>query len=70
MEYGGSGRAGEIRGLVTTHLPGYQIRSVALLGEGLDNIVYEVNGELMVRFCKGPDPDQRAARADREARLF
>jgi hypothetical protein len=34
MEYGGSGRAGEIRGLVTTHLPGYQIRSVALLGEG------------------------------------
>jgi hypothetical protein len=50
MEYAGGGRAGQVRDLVTAHLPGYRVRSVTLLGEGLDNVVYEVNGELVVRF--------------------
>jgi len=63
-------RAAQVPTLVREHLPGYRVHSVALLGEGLDNVVYEINGELMVRFCKAPDPGRRAARADREARLL
>jgi hypothetical protein len=39
----------EIRAVLTRHLPGYEIRSLAKLGAGLDNVVYEVNGELVVR---------------------
>jgi len=63
-------RGAQVSALVREHLPGYRVRSVALLSEGLDNVVYEVNGELMVRFGKAPDPGLRAARADREARLL
>src|SRR5205807_1666436 len=42
------------------------VESVRLIGEGLDNIAYEVNGDLIVRCAKHPDP----ARVDREARLL
>jgi hypothetical protein len=42
----------EIRALLTRHLPGYEVRSVAKLGEGLDNVAYEVNAELIVRASK------------------
>ncbi len=31
----------EIRALLARHLPGYEVRSVARLGEGLDNAAYE-----------------------------
>ncbi len=44
--------------------------SVVPLGEGQDNVAFEVNGELVVRFGKEPDPVVRAARIDREARLL
>jgi aminoglycoside phosphotransferase (APT) family kinase protein len=70
MESGSRDRAADVRGVVATHLPGYQIDSVALLGEGEDNIAYEVNGELVVRFSQEPDPASRAAQVDGEARLL
>ena len=56
--------AGErVRALVAAHLPGYQVESLTRLGAGLDNVAYEVNGDLIVRFGTG-------AGADREARLL
>lgn len=51
-------------------LPGYRIDSVALLGEGEDNVAYEVNGELIVRFGKESDLERRAARVIKEAGLL
>jgi aminoglycoside phosphotransferase (APT) family kinase protein len=60
----------DIRDAVVTHLPDYRVDSVVLAGEGQDNIAYEVNGELMVRFSKECDPARRAARVDHEARLL
>jgi aminoglycoside phosphotransferase (APT) family kinase protein len=70
MESRNRDRAEGVRGVVTTHLPDYRIDSVALLGEGEDNIAYEVNGELIVRFSKEPDPASRAAQVNDEARLL
>ena len=35
----------EISALLSRHLLGYEVGSVAKLGEGLDNAAYEVNGE-------------------------
>ena len=40
------------------------------LGEGQDNVAYEVDGALIVRFGKEPDPDARSARVAREGRLL
>jgi aminoglycoside phosphotransferase (APT) family kinase protein len=59
-----------IRDLVADHLPGHQVHSVVQVGEGSDNLVYEVNGELIVRCSKEPDSAARAAHVDREARLL
>jgi aminoglycoside phosphotransferase (APT) family kinase protein len=56
----------DVRTAVAARMPEYRINSVAALGEGLDNVVYEVNGELIVRLSKQPDP----TRLDREARLL
>ncbi|MFD3484551.1 phosphotransferase family protein [Streptomyces sp. NPDC058665] len=63
-------RAGFVGDIVAAHLPGYRADSVVLLGEGEDNIAYEVNGELIVRFSKEPDPVRRAARVGSEVRLL
>ena len=60
----------DVRTVVAAHLPGYRVESVVPLGEGLDNVAYEVNGDLIVRFSKEPDPARRAVRVDREARLL
>ena len=49
--------------MLTRHLPGYEVRSLTGLGEGLDNVAYEVNGELVVRASKEADP---AARSEAE----
>lgn len=49
-------RVADVRGIVVACMPGYRVDSVVQLGEGLDNVVYEVNGELIVRFSKEPDP--------------
>ncbi|MDF5756462.1 phosphotransferase [Spongiactinospora sp. TRM90649] len=43
--------------VVGRYLPGYRVRSVVKLGEGLDNLAYEVNGELVVRGSREPDPE-------------
>ena len=59
-------RIADVHNVVVAHLPGYQVDSVACVGEGLDNIVYEVNGELIVRFSKESDP----TRLINEGRLF
>ncbi|MGI8331557.1 phosphotransferase family protein [Actinomadura scrupuli] len=60
----------EIRALLARHLPGHEIRSVAKLGEGWDNLVYEVNGDLVVRRSKEADPADRAEATRREADLL
>src|SRR3712207_1301678 len=60
----------EIRTLLAHHLPGYEVRSVAGLGEGLDNAAHEVNGELIVRTSKEPDLAKRAESTRREAGLL
>jgi aminoglycoside phosphotransferase (APT) family kinase protein len=60
----------EIRDLLSRRLPGYEVGSVARLGEGLDNAAYEVNGELIVRASKERAPDRRGASTRREADLL
>ena len=60
----------DVRSVVGAQLPGYQVESVVEAGAGLDNIAYEVNGELIVRFSREPDPARRAALVDHEARLL
>ncbi len=62
--------AADVRDVVAEHLPGYRVDSVVLLGEGEDNIAFQVNDELIVRFSKEPDPASRAARVNDEARLL
>jgi aminoglycoside phosphotransferase (APT) family kinase protein len=57
-----------VRRMVAARLPHYQVDSVVQVGEGLDNLAYEVNGELILRYSKEPDPAARAAHVDREAR--
>ncbi len=52
--------------VLAEHLPSYRVDRVVPLGEGQDNVAFEVNGELVVRFAKAPDPVE----ADREARLL
>jgi aminoglycoside phosphotransferase (APT) family kinase protein len=46
------------------------VESVEKLGEGLDNVAYLVNGELIVRFSKEADLEQRAVRVRREAAVL
>lgn len=52
----------KVQQLLGKHLPGYAVDSVTLLGEGWDNIAYEVNGELIVRFSKDDEPAQAVSR--------
>lgn len=69
---GSRGRDGvaAIQEMVAAHLPGYRVHSAVRVGEGSDNLAYEVNGELILRCSKEPDPAARAAQVDREARLL
>ncbi|GIF96384.1 hypothetical protein Cci01nite_14780 [Catellatospora citrea] len=60
----------DVRGVIAAHLPDRRMRSVVELGSGLDNVAYEVDGELIVRFSREPDPVVRAALVEREARLL
>ena len=62
--------AREVADAVRTGVQGFQARSVVLIGEGVDNLVYEVNGELIVRFSKEPDPAGRAELIRAEAKLL
>src|SRR5215218_6254203 len=56
--------------MVAAYLPDHRVDSVVPVGEGGDHLAYEVDGELIVRFGKEPDPAARAAGVDREARLL
>jgi aminoglycoside phosphotransferase (APT) family kinase protein len=53
--------------VLSRHMPDYSVEFVRLLGEGLENEAYEVNGELVLRFSKAPDA---AREVRREARLL
>jgi aminoglycoside phosphotransferase (APT) family kinase protein len=44
--------------VVAAHLPGYRVGTVALLGAGQEHVAYEINGELIVRLARQPDPDR------------
>ncbi len=46
----------DVHAVLAVHLPDYRIDSIVQIGEGLDNVVYEVNAELIMRFSKEPDP--------------
>ncbi|MFI6691519.1 phosphotransferase family protein [Streptomyces sp. NPDC050433] len=70
MDSGRGDQAGFVRDIVAAQLPGYRAGSVVLLGEGEDNIAFEVNGELIVRFSKEPDPVRRTAEVSGEVRLL
>ncbi|MEU0040486.1 MULTISPECIES: phosphotransferase [unclassified Streptomyces] len=63
-------RVADVRSVVVTHLLDRRIESVVPIGEGLDHLAYEVNGELIVRFGKEADPARRAALVSREVRLL
>ncbi|MFC6083263.1 phosphotransferase family protein [Sphaerisporangium aureirubrum] len=58
----------DVLDVVRAHLPGVPARSVALLGEGMDNVAYEVGGELVVRY--GKDPSARVDLIARETGLL
>ena len=60
----------DVRRLVAAHLGGYRADAVVPLGQGQDNVAYEVDGRLIVRFGKESDADARSARVDREGRLL
>jgi aminoglycoside phosphotransferase (APT) family kinase protein len=60
----------EIRTLLVRNLPGYEVRSVTGMAEGLDNAAQVVNGEPVVRTSKEADPAKRAASTRREAGLL
>ena len=47
---------GDIRALLARHLPDVEVRSITESGQGLDNEVYEVNEELIVRGSRAADP--------------
>jgi aminoglycoside phosphotransferase (APT) family kinase protein len=60
----------EIRALVARHLPGRDVGSVIVLGQGADNVAYQVDGELVVRVSKDDDPRRRGEAVQREADLL
>jgi aminoglycoside phosphotransferase (APT) family kinase protein len=55
-----------VRELVAGRLPGCRVGDVELIGAGMDNTAYVVNGEIVVRFAN----DVAAAPVEREARLL
>jgi aminoglycoside phosphotransferase (APT) family kinase protein len=60
----------EIHTLVSRRLPGCEIRSIVRLGEGSENVAYEVNGELIIRVSKNTDAVRRSESTRREANLL
>lgn len=49
---------------------GYQAESVRPLGAGLDHTAFDVDGELVARLSRLPDPAERAREVEREAQLL
>ncbi|GAA4709969.1 hypothetical protein GCM10023215_59640 [Pseudonocardia yuanmonensis] len=63
----GSLGAAEVAARLARHLP---VATVTPLGSGLDHDAYEVDGTLIARFGREPDPGARAAAVVREAELL
>jgi aminoglycoside phosphotransferase (APT) family kinase protein len=56
---------------IRTALAGHlEIRSAVPLGEGADNVAYQINGGLIARCAKETDPARRAKAITREAALL
>ncbi|MFC7246656.1 phosphotransferase family protein [Catellatospora aurea] len=60
----------DVRDVLAAHLPGHRIGAVVELGVGLENVAYEVDGALVVRFSREHDPVRRAELIEHEARLL
>ncbi|MFC5753601.1 phosphotransferase family protein [Actinomadura rugatobispora] len=54
----------EIRAALARHLPHRDFRSIAPLGEGLDNLAFEVDGELIVRISRDADEGEPRREAE------
>lgn len=48
--------ADDVHRILRAHLPDQPATTVTLLGEGVDNVAFEIDGALVVRFRKDPDP--------------
>jgi hypothetical protein len=59
-----------VRDLVSVHLPEVDVADVIPCGEGQDNVAFDVNGEVIVRFRKAANVAERAALVTAEARLL
>ncbi|MGH8774029.1 MAG: phosphotransferase family protein [Jiangellaceae bacterium] len=62
--------ADDIRAVLARHLPGRSVGTLTRLGEGQDNIAWEVDDELIIRRSKQSDPAARADATRREAELL
>lgn len=60
----------DLLSVIARHLPDAQLRSVARLGAGLDNVAYEVDGEWIVRQRYVTDTVESAEATRREAALL
>jgi len=66
----GSSWGSIVRSVLGRNLPGVPVESVFVLGTGRENIAYEVNGSLVVRFSTEPDAARRAELVVAEGRLL
>lgn len=57
----------DVHNVVGAHMPDYRVHSVVRIGQGLDNLAYEVNGDLIVRVSRETDPERRMELLQREA---
>jgi aminoglycoside phosphotransferase (APT) family kinase protein len=60
----------EVRQALARHLPDGGSGTVVVLGEGVDHVAYDIDGDLIARWSKEPDPARRAAATRREADLL
>jgi hypothetical protein len=59
-----------VRDVVSLHLPEFTTADVVACGEGQDNVAFDVDGELIVRFRKAAEDGTRAALVTAESRLL
>jgi aminoglycoside phosphotransferase (APT) family kinase protein len=70
VQHGRDARVNEVRSTVRALLPGHPIDNLERLGDGLNHVAYELNGKVILRFSKEPDPERRAERIRREHDLL
>jgi hypothetical protein len=59
-----------VRDLVSVHVPDGAVTQVVPCGEGQDNVAFDVDGALIVRFREAANDATRAALVTAEARLL